>query len=99
MTLVNVGSVKYFKLLFLDWLVISDLYLFHLIVLLNPVLNCSKSALSFSVDKVTTATYNFVSDILNVAFVGILIAGSASLVALLFNTQFSDRVEIRFVSL
>ena len=39
------------------------------------------------------------SDILNVAFVGILIAGSASLVALLFNTQFSDRVEIRFVSL
>ena len=36
--------------------VISDLYLFHLIVLLNPVLYCSKSVLSFLVDKVTTGT-------------------------------------------
>ena len=34
---------------------ISDFWLFiPLIVLLNPVLNCSKSVLSFSVDKVTT---------------------------------------------
>ena len=30
-----------------------------IIVLLNPVLNCSKIVLSFSVDKVTTGTYNF----------------------------------------
>ena len=41
------------------------------------------------------------SVILNVAFVGLLIAataGSASLVALLVNTQFSDHVKIRFIS-
>ena len=83
-----------------------DLYLFHLIVLLNPVLNCSKSVFSFSVDKVTTGTYSFTSVILNVAFVGLLIAatarsasGSASLVALLVNTQFSDHVKIRFILL
>ena len=57
-------------MLFLVWLVISDLYLFHLIVLLNPVLNYSKSFLSFSVDKVTTGTYNFVSVIWNIAPVG-----------------------------
>ena len=45
------------------------------------------------------------SVILNVTFVGLSIAatagfasGSASLVALLVNTQFSDYVEIRFVS-
>ena len=48
----------------------SDLYLLHLIVFLNPVLNCSKSVLSFSVDKVTTGTYSFVTVILNVPFVG-----------------------------
>ena len=55
--------------------------------------------MSFSFDKVTTGTYNFVSVILNVAFVGLSIAatagfppwaGTASLVALLVNTQFLD---------
>ena len=47
------------------------------------------------VDKVTNGRYNLVSDILSVAFVGSLTAsiagfasGSASLVALLVNTQF-----------
>ena len=39
-------------------------------VLLHPVLNCSKRLLPFSVNKVTTATYNFVSVFWNVAFVG-----------------------------
>ena len=39
-------------------------------VLLNPVLNCSKRLLLFSVNKVTTATYNVVSVVWNVAFVG-----------------------------
>ena len=62
------------KLLFWVWLVITDLYLFHLIVLLKPVLNCSKSLLSSSVDKVTTGTYNFVSVILSVTFVGLSIS-------------------------
>ena len=39
-------------------------------IILNPVINCSKFFLSFSVDKVTTGTYNFVSVIWNAAFVG-----------------------------
>ena len=57
--------------------------------------------MSFSVDKVTTGTYHFVSVILNPALVGLSIAataeftsGSASLVALLVNTQFSDHVKL-----
>ena len=52
-----------------------------------------------SVDKVTTGTYNFVSSILNVAFVGLLTTdtGSASLVVLLVISQFSDQVKIRFI--
>ena len=48
---------------------------------------------------------NFVSVILNIAFVGLLIAvtvgsasGFASLVALLVNTQFWDHVKMRFIS-
>ena len=103
MTFINVGSIKWFKWLVLVWLVISDLYLFHLIVLLNPNFNCSKKLLSSVYDKVTTRTYNFVSVILNVSPVGFLIldaagfppwAETASLVA----TQFSDHVEIRFIS-
>ena len=84
---------------------ISDLYLFQLIVLLNPVFNCSKSLLSSSVDKVTTRTCNFVSVVLNVAFIGLLTAataglasGSASHFALLVNTQFPDQIKIRFIS-
>ena len=53
----------------------------------------------------TTGRYNFVSIILNVAFVGLLISttegsasGLASLVALLVITKFSDQVKIRFIS-
>ena len=105
MILVNVGSIKWFKWLALVWLVISDLYLFHLIFLLNPDFTCSKKLLSPFVDKVTTVTYNFVSFILNFAFVGLLTAatagftsGFASLVALLINTQFPVHVKIRFIS-
>ena len=89
----------------LVWEVISDLYLFYFIVLLNPVFNFSKSLLSSLVDKVTTGTYNVVSFILNVTFVGLLtaataasVSGSASLVALLVITQFCDQVKIRFIS-
>ena len=52
------------------------LYLFHFIVLLNPIFNCSKDFVSFSFDKVTTGTYNFVSVILNSNPVGATIAGS-----------------------
>ena len=46
------------------------MYLFHLIVLLNPDFSYSKNLLSSSVDKVTIGTYNFVSVIRNVAFIG-----------------------------
>ena len=40
-------------------------------VLLNPDFNCSKKLLSSFVDEGTTGTYNFVSVILNIAFVGL----------------------------
>ena len=73
-------------------MVISDLYLFHSIVLLNPVFNCSKSVLSFSVDKVTTETYNFVSVILNVAFVR---EASLHVFIITLFSKFSDQVKIK----
>ena len=55
---------------------ISDVYFCYLIVLVNPVFNCSKSLLSSSVDKVTAGTYNFVSVISNVVPVGAPISGT-----------------------
>ena len=73
MTSVNVESIKWFNWLVLVWLVISDLYLFHLIVLLNSDFNCSKKLLSSVIDKITTGTCNFVSSILNAAFYGLFI--------------------------
>ena len=92
-------------MLLLCCLDISDLHLFYLLVLSNPVFNCSGSLSSSSVDKATTGTYNFVSAISNVAFVGLLTAttsglasGSASLVALLVITQFSNQVKIKDTS-
>ena len=76
-----------------------------MIVLFNPVFNCSKSLLSFSDDKVTTETYNLQSFILKTAFAGLLIpvtAGSASgstcLVALLAIKYFSDQVKVKDTS-
>ena len=91
-------------MLFLAWLVIYDLYLFHLIVILNPALNFSKSVLSFSVDKVTTGTYNFVAVIWNVAFVEAIIAGIAGLspwaalaayVVISVKIQLSDQFKVK----
>ena len=87
--------------MFCVWLVISDLYLFHLIILLNPILHCSKSILSFLVDKVTTGTYNFTSVILNVTFVGAFIATLVPLavcVLISVKTQFSDQVNMKDTS-
>ena len=76
-----------------------------MIVLLNPVFSCSKNLLSSSADKVTTGTYNLQSVIVKTAFVGLLIlatagsaSGSASLVALLVNKQFSDQVKVKDTS-
>ena len=91
-------------MLLLAWLVIYDLYLFHLIVILNPALNFSKSILSFSVDKVTTGTYNFVAVIWNVAFVEAIIAGIAGLspwaalaayVVISVKIQLSDQFKVK----
>ena len=63
--------------------------------------------MSFSVDKVTTGIYKFVSVIGNVAPVGGLIAGLARLshwaalavcVVISVKTQFSDQVKVRDTS-
>ena len=69
-------------------------------VFLNPVFNCSKCLLLFSADKVSTGTCNLQSIILKTAFVGLLIltttgsaSGSAFLIALLVNAQFSDHIK------
>ena len=64
-----------------------------MIVLLNPDFNCSKNLLSSFVDKVTTGTYNFVSLVLNVSFVGevSLRVFVITLLSMLVITQFSDQ--------
>ena len=55
--------------------------------------------MSFSFDKVTTGTYNFVSVILNVAPDGAAIAGSASASTVIpAKTQFLDQVKINSTS-
>ena len=78
LTLLKVRSVKRLRLLFTVCLEIADLYLFHLIALSNPFFNCSNNLFSFSVDKVTTGTYNLQSVIENSTFVGLLIASTSS---------------------
>ena len=67
--------------------------------------HCSKSLLSSFDERVTTGTYNFAPFILKLAFVGLLISatagsasGSAFLVAVLVNTQFSDQVRVKDTS-
>ena len=78
---------------------------FHLIILLNPDCNCSKSLLRSSVDKVANGQYNVVSVIWNVVFAGsstpyttTSFSQFASPVDLLVNTQFSDHVKTRLTS-
>ena len=86
---------------FLAWIDISHLYLFLLIIQINPVFSCSSNSLPSSVDRVTTGTCNLASRILNVVFVGLLIAGLslfASFFALLLNTQFADHVTVEDIS-
>ena len=73
--------------------------MFHFIVFSNPVFNLS--FISFSFDKVTTGTYNYVSVISNVNSVGATVAG-LSPCAFLFvksaKTQFFDQVKINSTS-
>ena len=75
--------------------------MFHFIGLLNPDFYCSNSFVSFSFDKITTGTYNFVSVILNFAPDGVTIAGLPScafLAVVSVKTKFYDQVKINSTS-
>ena len=61
-----------FKLLLTASVVIYDLYLFHIISLLNPDFKLVNNLVLSSLDKVTTGTYNLQSFIASVALVGAL---------------------------
>ena len=61
-----------FKFLLTASVVICDLYLFHIIPILNPDFRSVNDLISSSLDKVTTGTYNLQSFIASVAPVGAL---------------------------
>ena len=61
-----------FKLLSIASVVICDLYLFHIISLLNPDFRLVNNLISLSLVKINTGTYNLQSVILSVAPVGAL---------------------------
>ena len=79
-----------FKLLLIASVVICDLYLFHIISLLNPDFKLVNNLKSSSLDKVTAGTYNLQSFIASVAPVGelSLLPPSMSLCSKLVITQF-----------
>ena len=54
----KVGSIRQSKLLFLGCAIISDLYLFQEVVLLNHCLIFSKNLILSLIEKVTTGTYS-----------------------------------------
>ena len=58
------------KLLLTASVVICDLYLFHIISLVNPDFKLVNNLISSSLDKVTTGMYNLESFIASVPFVG-----------------------------
>ena len=70
--------------------VICDLYLFHIISLLNPDFKLVNNLVLSSLDKVTTGTYNLQSFIASVAPVGALslLPAPVSLCSKLVITQF-----------
>ena len=59
-----------FKLLLAAFVVICDLYLFHVISLVNPDFKLVNNLISSSLDKVTTGIYKLQSFIASVAPVG-----------------------------
>ena len=61
-----------FKLLLTASVVICDLYLFHIISLLNPDFKLVNNLISSSLDKVTAGRYNLQSFIVSIAPVGAL---------------------------
>ena len=79
-----------FKLLLIASVVICDLYLFHIISLLNPDFKLVNNLISSSLDKVTAGTYNLQSFIASVAPVGALslLSPPMSLCSKLVITQF-----------
>ena len=79
-----------FKLLLTASVVICDLYLFHIISLLNPDFKFVNNLISSSLDKVTTGMYNIQSFIARVAPVGALslLPPPMSLCSKLVITQF-----------
>ena len=81
-----------FKLLLIASIVICDLYLFHIISLVNPDFKLVNNLISSSLDKVTTGIYNLQSFIASVAPVVVLFtAGEPALTCLcskLVITQF-----------
>ena len=79
-----------FKLLLIASVVICDLYLFHIISLLNPDFRLVYNLISSSLDKVTAGTYNLQAIILSVAPVGALsqLPPPMSLCSKLVITQF-----------
>ena len=60
-----------FKLLLIASVVICDLYLFHIISLVNPDFKLVNNLISSSLDKVTTGMYNLQSLIARLASVGV----------------------------
>ena len=79
-----------FKLLLIASVVICDLYLFHIISLLNPDFKLVINLISSSLDKVTAGTYNLQSFTASVAPVGALslLPPPMSLCSKLVITQF-----------
>ena len=79
-----------FKLLLTAPVVICDLYLFHIISLLNPDFKLANNLISSSLDKVNAGTYNLQSFIASVAPVGALslLPTRMSLCSKLVITQF-----------
>ena len=78
------------KLLLTASVVICDLYLFHIISLLNPDFKVVNNLVLLSLDKVTAGTHNLQSVILSVAPVGALslLPPPMSLCSKLVITQF-----------
>ena len=65
--LLNVGSIRQFKLLLLGCVVISDLHLFQGIVLLKSCFMLSKNSIWSFTDEVTTGTQSLALFILNLS--------------------------------
>ena len=86
-----------FKLLLIASVVICDLYLFHIISLLNPDFKLVNNLVSSSLDKVTAGMYNLQLVILSVAPVGALsllpppMSLSSELVIMQFLSHFNSK--------